>query len=256
MPRTLRHTRPIFMTRTQIQYIQSLSRQKYRKQYNAYLVEGEKNAKEWLRSATQLLLIVATEDWLAQHQELIALHPEATQVAAKGYELEKISALHTPQQVLLVAQQPESSTYPTDRSWTLLLEHIQDPGNMGTLIRIADWFGIKTIICTPDCVERYNPKVVQATMGSLLRVNFHTSSLEDFLVHNQQPVYATCLDGQPLQTFTQPVPGIIAMGNESQGLSPALLEAARYKLTIPGKGKAESLNVAVAAGIVCAQLTL
>lgn len=243
------------MTRTQIQYIQSLSRQKYRKQYNAYLVEGEKNAKEWLASDAHLQMIIATESWLLQHKTLIDHHPETTVIPAKDFELEKISALHTAQQVVLVVQQPEQRSYQPIDDWVLLLEHIQDPGNMGTIIRIADWFGIDTIVCTPDCVERYNPKVVQATMGSLLRVNFFTMPLEDFLHHNQKPVYATCLGGQPLQTFTPAMPGIIAMGNESQGLSATLLKAAQHKITIPGKGKAESLNVAVATGIVCAQLT-
>ncbi len=244
------------MTKAQIQFIQSLSRQKYRKQHNAYLVEGDKNAKEWLLSALPVQMIVATEQWLSLHGHLTDLHPNATKIVAKAYELEKVSTLHTAQQVLLVVTQATPQPYKPGTGWMLLLEQIQDPGNMGTIIRTADWFGIDTVLCSEDCVEVYNPKVVQASMGSLLRINICEVHVPTLLQEHQPIIYATCLEGRPLHDFSNTPPGIIAMGNESRGLSQELLKAAIHKITIPGKGGAESLNVAVATGIVCAQLIL
>ncbi len=245
------------MTKAQIKFFQALSRQKYRKEYNAYLVEGYKNAKEWLQSDCRISHIAASAAWVADNRVWIDAHPEAELIPAEDFELEKISALQTAQEVVLVAEmQEQDTTLPAAGAWSLLLEKIQDPGNMGTIIRTADWFGIKTIICSPDCVEVYNPKVVQATMGSLLRVRILEAELPDFLSRNQAPLYAACLGGSDIRDLRAPLPGIIAMGNESRGLSPGLLEAASYKITIPSKGRAESLNVSVATGIICAALTL
>jgi TrmH family RNA methyltransferase len=138
--------------------------------------------------------------------------------------------------------------------WSLYLEKIRDPGNMGTIIRTADWFGINQIFCSPDCVEIYNPKVVQASMGSLLRVRVTEMETASFLEQNTRPVYAAVLDGKDLRQLEQPEYGVIAMGNESQGLSSLLIDAANHKVMIPGSGGAESLNVAVATGILCAKL--
>lgn len=245
------------MTKAQIKFFQALSRQKYRKEYNAYLVEGYKNAKEWLQADCRISHIAASATWIADNRALIAAHPEATLIAAEDFELEKISALQTAQEIVLVVERPAQDTpLPATGAWSLLLEKVQDPGNMGTIIRTADWFGISTIICSPDCVEVYNPKVVQATMGSLLRVRILEMELQDFLAQNQAPLYAACLSGEDIRNIQQPEPGIIAMGNESRGLSAGLLEAASHKITIPSRGRAESLNVSVATGIICAALTL
>jgi TrmH family RNA methyltransferase len=243
------------MTKAHIKYIQSLSRQKYRKEHNAYVVEGDKNAKEWLQSKSHILYIAGIESWLRENRELLAAHPEAEVLPVADFELEKITSLQSAQMVLLVVQQPGLAPFnQNEGSWSLFLEKIQDPGNMGTIIRTADWFGIKQIICSPDCVEIYNPKVVQASMGSLLRVAIRESDTERFIQENQLPIYATSLSGEDIGKIKQPQPGIIAMGNESQGLSDALMAAAGTRVTIPRIGHAESLNVAVATGIVCAAL--
>jgi RNA methyltransferase, TrmH family len=244
------------MTKAQIKFIQSLTRQKYRKEYNAYLVEGEKNAKEWLLSEGHILQIAATAAWLTENGSIIRRHPEAEIIEAQPFELEKVTALQTAQTVVLVVQMPAAFAFQQPvGQWALYLEKIQDPGNMGTIIRTADWFGIHHIICSPDCVEVYNPKVVQASMGSLLRVNISEMDVPSFLSKNQGPVYAAVLEGQDIRQLQQPEYGTIAMGNESRGLSPELIAAATHKLMIPGMGGAESLNVAVAAGILCAKLT-
>ncbi|RYZ26437.1 MAG: RNA methyltransferase [Sphingobacteriales bacterium] len=244
------------MTKAQIKFIQSLSRQKYRKEYNAYLVEGDKNAKEWLQSDCVLQYIVCNSIWAQENRGLLAAHPEAECLVVEDFELEKITSLQTAQQVVLVVNMPEKAAYEqTEGEWSLFLEKIQDPGNMGTIIRTADWFGIRRIVCTPDCVERFNPKVVQASMGSLLRVRVYEMETTEFVSNNKQPLYAACLGGHDLRKLHSPTAGVIAMGNESQGLSPSLIAAATHQVTIPGSGTAESLNVSVAAGIICAQLT-
>jgi RNA methyltransferase, TrmH family len=245
------------MTKAQIKFIQSLSRQKYRKEYNAYLVEGDKNAKEWLQSGCRIQYIAANSSWFNINETLVKKHPEAALVSAEDFELEKITSLQHAQQVVLVVEKPAPRPFvPAKNEWSLFLEKIQDPGNMGTIIRTADWFGIRQIICSPDCVEIYNPKVVQASMGSLLRVDIVEIDTEEFLQKNHQPVYAAYLGGTDMRSLKRPEPGVIAMGNESQGLSPLMANAATHKITIPGAGTAESLNVSVAAGILCAWLTL
>lgn len=244
------------MTKAQIKFIQSLTRQKYRKEHNAYLVEGDKNAKEWLLSQAHILQVAATADWLAEHAAIIKHHPEAEVIEAQAFELEKMTALQTAQLVVLVVQMPATFAFQQpEGQWALYLEKIQDPGNMGTIIRTADWFGIQQIICSPDCVEVYNPKVVQASMGSLLRVNISEMDMETFISKNKRPLYAAVLEGQDIRQLQQSGYGTIAMGNESKGLSNELINAATHKLMIPGLGGAESLNVAVAAGILCAKLT-
>jgi TrmH family RNA methyltransferase len=245
------------MTKAQIKFIQSLSRQKYRKEHNAYLVEGDKNAKEWLQSDGVIQYIVAGTAWAESHINLIQKHPEAELVMAADFELEKVTSLQTAQMVVLVVQKKEAAPFsPEKNQWSLLLEKIQDPGNMGTIIRTADWFGIKHIVCSPDCVEIYNPKVVQASMGSLLRVAVSEMEISDFIDNNKQPLYAAYLGGRDLREIQNPEPGIIAMGNESQGLSKMVADAADVKVTIPGLGGAESLNVSVATGIICARFLL
>jgi TrmH family RNA methyltransferase len=138
----------------------------------------------------------------------------------------------------------------------LALDSIRDPGNLGTIIRIADWFGLEKIICSNDTAELYNPKVVQSTMGSLARVRLFYTELEEWLREQKgTSIYATALEGEDINTMKKITGGIILVGNEARGISPQLLDMANKKITIPKKGKAESLNVAIATGIVLSHLT-
>lgn len=245
------------MTKAQIKFIQSLGRQKYRKEHNLYLVEGDKNAQEWLRSGASIRYIAALPGWLTLHRALTAAHPEAEVLVAEAFELEKISSLQHAQQVLLVAEQHTPVPFvPLEGSWHLYLEKIQDPGNMGTIIRTADWFGITQVLCSPGCADVYNPKVVQASMGSLLRVAVTVLEPGDLLAVNTLPLYAASLHGSDMKASGPHRGGVIALGNESQGLSELLLQKADHALMIPRLGEAESLNVSVAAGILCAELLL
>jgi RNA methyltransferase, TrmH family len=245
------------MTKAQIRLFQSLSRQKYRKEYNAYLVEGDKNAKEWLQSDIKIQSIAVSGTWLQENEALVKNHPEAELLVAEAFELEKITSLQHAQEVVLIVEQPAPAVYGhQEGQWYLYLEKIQDPGNMGTIIRTADWFGIRQLICSPDCVEVYNPKVVQASMGSLLRMDVIEMEPEVFVQENTLPLYVTSLSGRSIKEVGAVLPGVIAMGNESRGISAVMAGASSHQLYIPGLGAAESLNVAVATGIICAELIL
>ncbi|MCB0700328.1 MAG: RNA methyltransferase [Chitinophagales bacterium] len=219
-----------------------------------FIAEGDKIAKEWLMSDWNIKMIVATADWVEQNHQLVTKH-NAELFTVPDHELKNVSTLQTPNKVLLVVSMAKQTSEVGAGDWSIALEHIQDPGNMGTIIRIADWFGIKHIIASEDCVEFFNPKVVQAAMGGHIRVSLHEAKLKELISKTEQPVYAAALDGDDIYSLTDVKPGIILIGNESKGLSQDLLDTASQKVTIPRKGGAESLNAAVATGILAALLT-
>ncbi len=241
------------LSKAQSKYIRSLSHQKYRHENKVFVAEGTKIAEEWLRSDARIQKIVATQLWVDGNTALLGRHTEAELYVATEQELASVSLLATPNQVLLVVHTPMPAM-PVIAEWCLALDNIQDPGNMGTIIRIADWFGIKHIICGNGCVDVYNPKVVQAAMGGHLRVQLHETDLESFLAHTQLPVIAATLDGENIYTVTKPAAGVLVIGNESKGISEEILKYATNKVMIPRKGGAESLNAGVSAGILCALL--
>ena len=242
------------LSKSQVKYIRSLGQQKYRKEHNVYLAEGEKLAEEWLRSNAAVKMIVAEEQWVDTNQALIRRHPDAELLIAKLSDLESISLLQTPNKVLLVVETPKEKIKLPEKGWCIALDTIQDPGNMGTIIRIADWFGITDIVCSQDCVEAFNPKVVQSGMGGHLRVNIHKADLNNYLSHTKMPVFAAILEGTDVYDMPRSENGILLIGNESKGLHPELIAKASHKVTIPKKGGAESLNAGVSAGILCALL--
>lgn len=248
------------MTKALLKYVQSLKQQKYRKAHKCYLVEGDKNVREWIAGPGEITHIFATTAWLNANRQLLATRPGTEVIALKDFELAGLTALASPASVLLVARMPTPSPLPDLRGkWSLYLDGIRDPGNMGTLFRIADWFDIPFLFCSPDCVEAYNPKVVQASMGSLLRVPFLQMDAEALgarLRDHPQPVYITDMAGDNIFSLYDPEPGVLVMGNESLGVRPALQALATRTITVPGRGQgAESLNVAVAAGIITAVLS-
>ncbi|XZF15012.1 TrmH family RNA methyltransferase [Chitinophagaceae bacterium MMS25-I14] len=241
------------LSKSQIKYIRSLGQQKYRKEHNVYLAEGEKIAGEWLKSAEKIQMIVGTEQWIATHKLFTDLHPEAEILTARPADLEAVSALQTPNQVLLVVEQPPAAPLP-QKEWCIALDTIQDPGNLGTIIRIADWFGINHVVCSEDSAEPFSPKVVQSAMGGHLRVKIHRTDLPAFFERSGMPVIAAALDGANVYEMKAPEYGIILIGNESKGISAELMAKATHKVTIPRRGGAESLNAGVSAGILCALL--
>lgn len=242
------------LSKAQIKYIRSLSLQKYRKEHKQFIAEGEKVAQEWLQSSDTIDTIIATKEWVEQNTSAISRHKEATLHVVEAYVLSTISSLKTTNKVLLILPLPaENKTFPANE-WAIALDGIQDPGNMGSIIRIADWFGIKQVICSPDCVDVYNAKVVQAAMGSHLRVQLFETDLEAYFKELEIPVLAAVLNGKNVYTMPQFERAVLLIGNEGNGISESLIKASDYQVTIPAKGGAESLNAAVSTGILCAFL--
>ena len=246
------------LVKQKIKYIQTLGQKKFREQEGVFIAEGPKLVKELLEAdALSVKEIYAVKEWIdndlpgVRHNKKIPAVEEITTI-----QLEQISQLVTPNKVVAVVQQYETGTAITvkDRV-TLALYNLQDPGNLGTIIRIADWFGIAQIVCSPDCADLYNPKVVQATMGSIARVKVYYRELEEWLAtQSAGGIYAATLAGNDITTMEKINEGIIIIGNESKGISPALAKLATARITIPQKGKAESLNAAVATGIILSHL--
>ena len=240
------------LSKAQNKHIRSLTQQKFRNEYRQFVAEGHKIALEWLQSAWQLKTIVATENWIANHRDDIRRHPEAELIVATESEIASVSSLQAPAEVLVVAVLPESPAIGDNISWWIALDGIQDPGNMGTIIRIADWFGVTDLVCSPGCVDVYNPKVVQSAMGGHLRVRIHHRDLVSFLPSLNIPVYAAVLGGADVYEVGRPASGVLVIGNESRGISSDVMDIATHLVTIPRKGGAESLNAGVSAGILCA----
>ena len=242
------------LSKAQNKYIRSLTHQKYRKEHQAFIAEGDKIAKEWLNSTWQVQMIICLQQWADENAVAIALHSEAKLYIVTEERLAAISALQAPNHALLVVNMPEEHAALPDKGWCIALDDLQDPGNMGTMIRIADWFGIQHILCSPGCVDVYNTKVVQAAMGGHLRVQVHKTDLANFTASTSLPVLAAVLNGESAYTAGRQPEGVLVIGNESKGVSAEVLKMATKVITIPGKGNAESLNAGVAAGILCALL--
>jgi RNA methyltransferase, TrmH family len=242
------------LSKAQNKHIRSLTQQKFRNEYSLFVAEGVKVANEWLQSANPVQMILATELWAVANMDLISRHPEATLHIISDTELSTLSTLQTPNQVLLVVPYPEAKSVPILNEWYLALDDIQDPGNMGTIIRIADWFGINHIICSHGCVDVYNPKVVQSAMGGHLRVAIYEAELTDVLLSLPLPRFAATLGGSNVYDAGTHNAGVLIIGNESKGISGKVAAMATHHITIPRRGRAESLNAGVSAGILCALL--
>ena len=242
------------ISKNQIKLIRSLELKKNRKRENLFVAEGPKVVGDLLRGGYTPHSIFST----GQQMEAGCRRYEVQNVTED--ELRRISFLQHPQEVLAVLEIPEGRnnvTRPYDSELVLALDGVQDPGNMGTIIRIADWFGIGTIYCSMDTADIYNPKVVQATMGSLAHVRIEYGNLQELIQQAQCPVYGTLLDGKNI--YEQPLTknGIIVMGNEGNGISPTIRQLVTHRLLIPNYHQdsetAESLNVAIATAITCAE---
>lgn len=243
------------ITKAQNKYIRALSQQKYRSEHGTYVVEGEKLAEEWLSSGCKIEMVVALTEWIKEHTGLLARHPEAEVIHAEPHHLESITGLQTANKVVLVACIEKAPQKLAAGAWCIALDTLQDPGNMGTIIRIADWFGIEHLVASHGSVDFYNPKVVQSAMGGHLRVNLHKEELSSVFDSIKSPIYAATLGGENIYRVSEKTPGFILIGNESKGISEELISRATHQITIPRKGGAESLNAAVSAGIICALLT-
>lgn len=239
------------LSKSELSFIKSLHLKKFRKEHRLFLAEGIKSVTEFLNSGYQIETIYCTD---ALAPNLNNISRKIKLVTINETELQKITTLTTPQGVLaIIRTQEETEITPEsfNGTFTLVLDGIQDPGNMGTIIRTADWFGFQRVICSPDCVEVYNPKVVQATMGSLSRTKIVYTDLYDLLTEIKIPVYGAVLNGESIYHTSFRNEGVILLGNEGNGLSSSVLPFITQPITIPLFGHAESLNVAISAGIIC-----
>lgn len=248
------------LSKNQIKLINGIKIKKIRTAQGLFMAESTKIVPEILRSDFKVHSLYATRGWLRKNQELFSgLDPDAIfEVSDK--ELERISGLTTPNEVLMLVEipvHPFPDLSALSKDLTLVLDEVKDPGNLGTIIRIADWFGIRNIICSENSVDVYNPKVVQATMGSITRVNVFYRNLEEFLSTTSKreklPVYGALLEGENIYSKKLASNGIIVLGNESAGISNSLLPFIQEKITIPSFGHAESLNISMAAAIICSE---
>lgn len=233
------------VTKSQIKRIISLQQKKYRKQLGLFFVEGEKLIEELLNSPFVLEELFVTEDIFSQvkSREMIS-----------DAELKKISALTTANNCLAVFRIPEPQDI-TEKKLVVALDKIRDPGNLGTIIRLCDWFGIRDLVCSEDTVDLFNPKVLQATMGSIKRVNVNYVNLPDFLAQTNLPILGTFMEGDNIYKIDLPQNAIIVLGNEANGISPEIEKVITQKITIPRFGNhTESLNVATATAIVLSEL--
>ena len=244
------------LSKTQVKYIQSLYQKKFRDETGLFIVEGPKIVRECcLAAPDEMESLYALKDWTAANAQLLKqISPEKI-IEAEPADLERISSQKTPNQVLAIMRKRPDEELNFNNTLTLLLSTIQDPGNLGTIIRIADWFNVPNIVCSTDSVELYNPKVIQSSMGSFLRVKLAYRPLDELIAaHPEIALYATALDGKDISKLPPIKEGFVLIGNESRGLEEQWLNNAKEKITIPRLGSAESLNAAVATGIVLFQL--
>lgn len=266
----------IMISKARIKWIKSLEMRKYRLQQNAFVAEGPKLVGELLdvcqASHQKLdvcqdahqdapystpLYLAATKDWLSQNLHLINNIKEVDEVSKQ--ELERASLLRTPQNVLAVFSIPKEKLQLSslENQLVLALDGVQDPGNLGTILRIADWFGIHHVLCSEGTADVYNPKCVQSCMGALARVKVSYCNLPEVLRKTEMPVYGTFLDGKDIYKEELSQDGIIVMGNEGNGISEEVGKLVNRRLYVPnfpkGSSTTESLNVAVCTGIVCAE---
>ena len=243
------------LSKNKIKYIRSLELKKNRKEERAFVAEGHKLVGDLLGHFSCRLL-VATRSWMDVHPQVVA--EEVIEVTQE--ELTRASLQKTPQDVLAIFEQPDYPMNPEviSQSLCLALDDVQDPGNLGTIIRVADWFGIEHIFCSLGTVDVYNPKTIQATMGALARVKLHYCNLPSLIASlGDVPVYGTFLDGKNIYGEDLGTYGLIVMGNEGKGVSQEVADMVNKRLYIPNyppqRETSESLNVAMATGIVCAE---
>jgi len=232
------------ISKNQIKFVRQLEQKKYRRKEGLFVAEGPKVVGDLLRAGFNAQEIYATKEWNSNGKRIQEVTEE---------ELRKVSFLQHPQQVLALFEIP-SAKLSSDSTLSLALDDVQDPGNLGTIIRIADWFGISTIYCSENTVDAWSPKVVQATMGSIARVNIVYTDLKELIQNASVPVYGTLLDGQNIYTQELSQEGIIVMGNEGNGISQTIRPLINRKLLIPQFHEGpESLNVAIATAITCSE---
>lgn len=245
------------LSKNTLKLITSLEQKKYRKESGLFVAEGGKTVNDLIDCGLVAEKVIATREWLDTHK----LHGSHNVIEVTEEELRRASFLRAPQGVLALFRQPPHTLdheAPAKRL-CLALDNVQDPGNLGTIVRLADWFGIKEVYCSTGCADIYNPKCIQATMGAVGRVKVFYTELQEFLskIKENAPVYGTFLDGEDLYDKQLGTNGIILMGNEGNGISKECAQHVNERLFIPnypaGRETSESLNVSTATAIICGE---
>ncbi|WP_299993536.1 RNA methyltransferase [Marinifilum sp. N1E240] len=249
------------LSKNQIKLINSLQKKKYRDQHQLFVAEGDKLVIDLLQSGIEANFLIYSKDWKNTHSSTHFKNIE-TRIETDSSQLKKISTLKNPSPVLGVFNIPkiELNTKTISNSLSIVLDDVQDPGNLGTIIRIADWFGIKNIFCSPNTVDLYNPKVIQATMGAIARIKLSYTPLDELIAKYKSdnfPIYGTFLEGETIYNSSLQNNGFIIMGNEGKGISENIAKQVSNKLFIPNfpanQETSESLNVSVATSIICSE---
>ncbi|WP_419148534.1 TrmH family RNA methyltransferase [Pseudoalteromonas 'SMAR'] len=234
------------ISKNQQKLLRALGQKKYRKQHGQYLVQGEKNVVELLDAGVTTDHIFATADFIAKYQDKLN---DSNCVTADETTLSKVSTLVSNNAAIAVVPMAEPQTVNCS-GLTLALDGVSDPGNLGTIIRLADWYGLKQVVLNHNCADEFNPKVISATMGSFVRVAAVRVDLAEFLSDYAGKVYGAFLGGQSVHQCDFAANGVLVMGSESHGISDTIAPLISDKVTIPAFGGAESLNVAMATGII------
>jgi len=236
-------------TKNQAKLIKSLDEKKNRVELGMFLVEGEKSVSELLDSDFEIELLLTTTAFFEKYGEKIREKSKSYEIVNQ-FELEKVGTFETNDSAIAIVKQKTNNEPKISSGIILALDEIKDPGNLGTIIRIADWYGIKNIIASKNTVDFYNPKVITATKGSFTRVDIFYTDLNEFIPKTNLPVFGAFLDGENIHETKFPSNGILIMGNESNGIKKDIEKLITKKITIPSYGKTESLNVAIATAII------
>jgi TrmH family RNA methyltransferase len=239
------------LSKNTVKFIKSLHQKKFRNQEQKFFVEGEKSVLEVLNSDFKVELLVTTDAFLEKNRNLIERATNQVILATQN-QLETLGQYQSNDSALAVVNMKSNSPFDFPKgNFVIGIDDVRDPGNLGTIIRIADWYGIKNLVFSEQTADFYNPKVIQSSMGSFTRVNFFYADLKDIFQQWNAPVYGAFLNGKNVHEIKQINHGVILMGNESNGISKDLEKVVTDKVTIPGFGEAESLNVAIATAILC-----
>ncbi len=237
------------ISKAKVKFIKSLQLKKYRNEEQSFVVEGAKSVAELLRSDFEVQWLAGTAVFLAAHQQLLAKRNiEVAETSASHLSL--IGTLQTNDGAVAIASMRSNLPISVNDEYGLVLDDIRDPGNLGTIIRTADWYGIRKIIASEETTDFYSPKVIQATMGSFCRVHVFYTSLQQYLSKTVLPVYGAFLEGADVHHFKFSQSGLLVIGNEAQGISKSVEQKVTQKITIPRRGGAESLNASVATAII------
>jgi len=237
------------VSKAKIKYVKSLQVKKYRKQEQSFVVEGAKSVQELLRSSFEVIWVASTESFLQSHaKQLSAKKIEFVEVSANDLSL--LGSFQTNDAAIAVARMKENVLPEWKDEFGLVLDDVRDPGNLGTIIRTADWYGIKNIVASEETADFYSPKTISATMGSFCRVTIFYTNLNEYLIQNKLPVYGAFMNGSDIHQTDFGNSGLLVIGNESNGISEKVSQFVQQRITIPRIGGAESLNAGVATGII------